>query len=58
MADAMQRMRLRQKGGCAETCTLDEVKPEMLVKPRPPGRAHRVARLQNAAQPRAGPAAH
>ena len=31
---------------------------EMLVEPRPPGRAQRIARLQHAAQPRAGAAAH
>src|SRR6266702_4866609 len=46
------------EAGHAQRRSLHEVKPEMLIKPRPPGRAHRIAGLQNAAQARAGSAAH
>src|SRR5271155_2751581 len=51
------------RGRREETCraqieALDCVKPEMLVEPRPPGRAQRIARLQHAAHAPAGAAAH
>src|SRR5262249_59845365 len=49
---------LAKKAGGGQIGRLDEVRPEMLVEPRPPGRPHRVAGLQDAAQPRSGPAAH
>ena len=58
MDDSMQRMRLVQKTGGAQICRLDEVMPEMFVEPRPPGCAHLVAELQDAAQSRPRPAAH
>src|SRR6516225_4332698 len=58
MGDPMQRMRLVQKTGGAQICRLDEVMPEMFVEPRPPGRAHRVAGLQDTAQSRSRSAAH
>ena len=37
---------------------LDRVVAEMLVEPRPPDHAHRVAGLQHRPQPRAAAAAH
>jgi len=46
------------EAGHAQRRSFHEVMPEMLIKPRPPGRLHRIARLQNAAQARAGSAAH
>src|SRR4029077_9400590 len=52
MGDPMQRMRLVQKTRRAQIGRLDEVKPEMLVEPRPPGCAHGVSGLQDAAQSR------
>ena len=58
MGDPMQRMRLIQKTGSAQIGRLDEVKPEMLVEPRPPGCAHRISSLQDPAQSRSRTAAH
>src|SRR5581483_3023914 len=42
----------------AQIETFDRIIAEMLVEPRPPGRAQQIAGLQHAAQPRAGAAAH
>jgi len=51
MSDAMDGVRRRQKSGGAQMDALDRVIAEMVVKPRPPGRAQRISRLQHAAQP-------
>ncbi len=58
MRHAVDRMGRREISRRAEIKRLDGVMAEMLVEPRPPGRAQRIARLQHAAQPRAGAAAH
>src|SRR4051794_39738280 len=58
MRDGVERMRERQKGRCAQSHGFDRKVAEMLVEPRAPHGANRVARLQNRAQARARPAAH
>src|SRR5215469_11555768 len=58
MGHPMQRICLVQKTRGAQIGRFDEVKTEMLVEPRAPGRAHRVAGLQDAAQTRPRSAAH
>src|SRR5208282_1065420 len=58
MRHAVDRMRRREESRRAQIGPLDRVMAEMLIEPRPPGRAQRVARLQHAAQARAGAAAH
>src|SRR5580658_8987028 len=58
MGNAVHRMRRSEKSGGAQIGAFDRVITEMIVEPRPPGRAQRIARLQHAAQPRAGAAAN
>ena len=58
MGNAMYGMRRREESGGAQIDALDRIIAEMVVEPRAPGRAQRVAGLQNAAQPRAGAAAN
>src|SRR4029077_5353315 len=58
MGHAMDRMGRGEKAGSAQVDALDGIIAEMLVEPRPPGGAQRIARLQHAAQPGADAAAH
>ncbi len=58
MRDAVDGMRRRENTGRAQIDALDQVMAEMLVEPRPPCCAQRIAGLQHAAQPRAGATAH
>src|SRR5580704_3148952 len=51
MGDAVHGVRRREIAGGAQVEALDHIIAEMLVEPRPPGRAQRIARLQYAAQP-------
>ncbi len=53
----MHGMRSGEKPGRAQIDALDRVVAEMVIEPRPPGRAQRVPGLQNPAQPRSGAAA-
>ena len=58
VSDPVERVRLVHKAGGAQIGGFHKIMPEMLIKPRPPGGAHGIARLQDAAQPRARAAAH
>ena len=58
MGHAMDGMRRGENAGRAQIDALDQIMAEMIVEPRPPGRAQRIAGLQHAAQPGAGAAAH
>ena len=58
MRHAIDGVRGGETGCRAQIDALDRVVAEMLVEPRPPGRAHAVARLQHRPQARAGAAAH
>ena len=58
MGDAMHGMRGGEETGGTQIDALDRVIAEMVVEPRPPGRAQRIAGLQHPAQPRTGTAAH
>ena len=58
MRDAVDHVRRGQLRGAVQAQRLDRVMPEMLVEPRAPDHAHRVAGLQHRAQPRAAAAAH
>src|SRR5262245_28451979 len=58
MGDTVEGMRRHHEACCAQRRPLDQIEPEMFIQPRPPGRAHRIAGLKNAAQPRARSAAH
>src|SRR5579863_9804043 len=55
---AMNRMRGREKTGRAQISALHRIIAEMVIKPRPPGRVQRIARLEHRAQPPPGAAAH
>src|SRR5580704_7323946 len=57
MRDAMHGVRRREIAGGTQVEALDHIIAEMLVEPRPPGRAQRIAWLQHAAQSRAVAAA-
>ena len=57
MSDAVHGVRRREIAGRAQVEALDHIVAEMLVEPRPPRRAQRIAWLQYAAQPRAVAAA-
>ncbi|KAH2813986.1 hypothetical protein KXV85_004903, partial [Aspergillus fumigatus] len=58
MRHAVDRMRGCQQRAGARLRDLDRVGAEMLVEPRPPHRAHRIAGLQQRPHPRARAAAH
>ncbi len=58
MGDAVNRVRGVQVSRRAQVQRLHSIIAEMVVEPRPPGRAQRVARLQHGAQPPAGAAAN
>src|SRR5579862_3004850 len=58
MCHAVHGMGRREKSGGARLGGFDSIKPEMLVEPRSPRRAQRIAGLQHAAQPGAGAAAN
>src|SRR5262249_34317808 len=58
MGYTMEGMRRHHEACCAQRRPLDQIEPEMFIQPRPPGYAHRIAGLENAAQPRARSAAH
>jgi hypothetical protein len=58
MGHTMHRMRRIEKSRRAQIDTFDRVIAEVIVEPRPPGRAQRIPRLQHPPQPRASTAAH
>ncbi len=58
MGDAVDRMAGGEQARGGQRDPLDLVVPEMLVEPRPPGRADPVAGLQHRPHARAGAAAH
>ena len=58
MGDAIDRVRGAEQAGRRQFEPFHHVVAEMLVEPRPPGRADPVARLQHRPQPRARPAPH
>src|SRR5258708_39576803 len=58
MGHPVHRVRRREIACGTKIEALDGIVAEMLVEPRPPCRAQRIARLQHAAQPRADAAAH
>src|SRR5664280_3114237 len=58
MADAIDRVRRREEVRRAQARALHRIIAEMLVEPRPPGRAHGIADLQYRFHARAETAAH
>ena len=58
MADAIDGMRAAKIIRRAQAQALDRVIAQMLVEPRPPGRAHAIADLQHRLHARAEAAAH
>src|SRR5581483_1530592 len=58
MRDGVNRMRRREERSRAQVEPFDRVGAKMLVESRPPGRAHRISRLQDGPLARAEATAH
>ena len=58
VSHAMHRISRREKARGAQVQAFDRIEAKMLIKPRPPCGAQRIAGLQHTTQPRAGPAPH